>query len=129
MPLLLGAAAPVAMAADGAEAPRVAQQMAPQMVQQAGPRPAPRITGKIFEPGYEVPAHYCRDGEGNRRELGEVICVTASCQTWMARCEQSLNNTIWRKVSEGCPAAALEAPSPTARLKALATAKRTAPPV
>ena len=46
---------------------------------------------------------HCRDGDGNARQLGAVICVTASCQTWMARCERSLNVTTWRKISDGCP--------------------------
>ena len=67
---------------------------------------------------YVGPAPYCRDGEGNRRELGEVICVTASCTTWMARCEQVLNNSTWRKLGDGCPAAQLEA-GPRARFERL----------
>ena len=50
---------------------------------------------------------YCTDATGARRELGEVICITASCQTWMAKCDMSLNNVMWRKVQDGCPTADL----------------------
>ena len=43
---------------------------------------------------------------GERVELGQVICVTASCQVWMARCEMTASNrmAMWRKVQDGCPA-------------------------
>ena len=51
--------------------------------------------------------YYCRDSHGNRQELGTVICVTASCTTWMARCDMSLNVTTWRKIQDGCPAVGL----------------------
>ena len=50
---------------------------------------------------------YCTDAQGERRELGEVICITASCQTWMAKCDMSLNNVMWRKLQDGCPTADL----------------------
>ncbi|MGJ8583217.1 MAG: hypothetical protein ACSHXD_03915 [Marinosulfonomonas sp.] len=59
--------------------------------------------------------YYCRDSNGNRQELGTVICVTASCMTWMARCDKSLNVTTWRKIQDGCPAVGL-----MDRLKAVA---------
>ena len=61
---------------------------------------------------------YCTDGRGERRELGEVICITASCQTWTAKCDMSLNNVMWRKLQDGCPAASLD-PSPSERLQRL----------
>ena len=51
--------------------------------------------------------YYCTDSTGARREMGEIICITASCQTWMARCDMSLNNPAWRKVQDGCPGASL----------------------
>ncbi len=55
-------------------------------------------------PGVE---YFCLDARGLRYELGQSICVTASCQTWMATCSMSLNNTTWRKISDGCPTASL----------------------
>ncbi|MCG6902340.1 MAG: hypothetical protein LJE68_06615, partial [Rhodobacter sp.] len=44
-----------------------------------------------------------------RVEVGGVICVTASCTTWMARCEMAATNrmALWRKMQDGCPGAAL----------------------
>jgi hypothetical protein len=47
---------------------------------------------------------YCTDSNGQRRELGAVICITASCLTWTAKCDMSLNNVMWRKLQDGCPA-------------------------
>ena len=38
-------------------------------------------------------------------ELGEVLCITAGCQTWMARCDMSVNSPTWRKIQDGCPGA------------------------
>ncbi|MBV1868166.1 MAG: hypothetical protein KUG69_09710 [Marinosulfonomonas sp.] len=51
--------------------------------------------------------YYCTDATGARRELGEVICINASCLTWMAKCGMSLNNAVWRKLQDGCPTADL----------------------
>lgn len=59
------------------------------------------------ETKYLTKGAHCRDGNGQRREIGEVICITASCLTWMAKCELALNNAIWRKTQEGCPTAGL----------------------
>lgn len=61
-------------------------------------------------PGVE---YYCMDAHGKRHELGDTICVSAQCTTWIARCETVLNNPTWRKLSDGCPAVALATgPSP-----------------
>lgn len=53
-------------------------------------------------PGVE---YYCTDSYGDRVELGSVICVTASCQTYMVRCEMVAqgNMAMWRQVQHGCP--------------------------
>ena len=62
-------------------------------------------------PGEFVPMdgveYYCTDAMGQRAELGTVICVTAGCQTWMARCDMSVNVTTWRKTQDGCLAASV----------------------
>ena len=50
-------------------------------------------------PGVE---YYCTDATGARVELGQVICITAGCQTWMARCDMSVNVPTWRKTQDGC---------------------------
>lgn len=59
------------------------------------------------ETQYFTKGAHCRDSNGQRREIGDVICITASCLTWMAKCELVLNNAIWRKTQEGCPTAGL----------------------
>jgi hypothetical protein len=64
------------------------------------------VTTKNQTKYFTADAH-CRDARGQRHELGEVICITASCLTWMAKCELALNNAIWRKTQEGCPSASL----------------------
>ena len=51
--------------------------------------------------------YYCTDATGARREMGDVICVVAGCQTWLAKCGMSANNPTWRKVQDGCPGASL----------------------
>ncbi len=51
--------------------------------------------------------YFCTDADGRRREIGEVICITASCLTWLARCDMSLNNPMWRKIQDGCPGVSL----------------------
>lgn len=53
--------------------------------------------------------YYCTDSTGQRVDLGNIICITASCTTWMARCEMSANNNLarWRKLQDGCPGATL----------------------
>lgn len=53
--------------------------------------------------------YFCTGADGRRHELGEVVClVNNSCSdTWLAKCDMSLNNPMWRKVQDGCPAASL----------------------
>ena len=62
-------------------------------------------------PGEFVPMdgveYYCTDASGRRVELGQIICITAGCQTWMAKCDMSVNVTTWRKTQDGCLAASL----------------------
>ena len=59
-------------------------------------------------PGVE---YFCEDANGQRYEMGALLCIRASCQTWMARCDMSLNNPTWRKVQDGCPAVGLSVPA------------------
>lgn len=53
--------------------------------------------------------YFCTGSEGERYELGEIVClVNNSCsESWLAKCDMSLNNPMWRKVQDGCPAATL----------------------
>ena len=70
--------------------------------------PAPKSFAELYPPlpGVE---YYCTNADGSRVELGSVICVTASCQTWMAKCEMAASNrmAMWRKTQDGCPGASL----------------------
>ncbi|MDJ0629876.1 MAG: hypothetical protein QNJ44_16580 [Rhodobacter sp.] len=68
----------------------------------------PKSLAELYPPlpGVE---YYCTDSYGERVEVGDVICITASCQTWMARCEMTSSNrmAIWRKTQDGCPGVSL----------------------
>jgi len=70
--------------------------------------PAPKSFAELYPPlpGVE---YYCTNSQGERIEIGGVICITASCNTWMARCEMTSSNrmAIWRKTQDGCPGAGL----------------------
>lgn len=45
---------------------------------------------------------YCTDKTGGRIELGESICLFVDGRAFMARCEMSLNNPMWRPTGDGC---------------------------
>ena len=45
-------------------------------------------------------------GNGKKVKEGQVICLQiGSSQRYLARCERVLNNTSWKKISDGCPTA------------------------
>ncbi|MEP3436478.1 MAG: hypothetical protein ABJN75_06840 [Hoeflea sp.] len=47
-------------------------------------------------------------GNGKRIKEGGVVCLQiGSSQRYLARCERNLNNTSWKKISDGCPTAQL----------------------
>jgi len=48
------------------------------------------------------PDCYCTDKTGQRLELGEVICLSVGDRDFMARCEMSLNNPMWRELGRSC---------------------------
>lgn len=45
---------------------------------------------------------YCTDRNGDRVELGQTICLRVDGRMFMAQCQMSLNNPMWRKVADGC---------------------------
>ena len=53
---------------------------------------------------------YCTDQGGGRIELGEMICLHVDGRSFMAQCQMSLNNPMWREVSEGCLSSSLGEP-------------------
>jgi len=48
------------------------------------------------------PDCYCTDKAGERKEIGERICLTVDGRSYMARCEMSLNNPMWREIGGEC---------------------------
>ncbi|MEM6589059.1 MAG: hypothetical protein AAF641_11475 [Pseudomonadota bacterium] len=45
---------------------------------------------------------YCTNSTGDRVELGEMICLHIGGRSFTAQCQMSLNNPMWREVSDGC---------------------------
>ncbi|MEM8773404.1 MAG: hypothetical protein AAGF53_00140 [Pseudomonadota bacterium] len=45
---------------------------------------------------------YCTDRSGARVELGQTICMHVDGRSFMAQCQMSLNNPMWRQVSDSC---------------------------
>jgi len=51
---------------------------------------------------------YCTDTQGERVELDQVICLYVNGRAFLARCEMSLNNPMWRDTGEGCVSSQLK---------------------
>ncbi len=68
---------------------------------------APKATGQLAAPPLPKIECYCTDKIGERREMGELVCLDVGGRLFTARCEMSLNNPMWREVSEGCLSASL----------------------
>ncbi|PJE25929.1 hypothetical protein SAMN06297129_2271 [Pseudooceanicola antarcticus] len=45
---------------------------------------------------------YCTDSRGARIELGETICMSVGGRSFLAQCQMSLNNPMWREVGPSC---------------------------
>jgi len=45
---------------------------------------------------------YCTDSNGGRVELGQEICLYVDGRAFVALCDMSLNNPIWRDTGRGC---------------------------
>lgn len=53
---------------------------------------------------------YCTDSQGARVELGETICLHVDGRMFLAQCQMSLNNPMWREVQQGCLSSELRQP-------------------
>lgn len=54
---------------------------------------------------------FCTDRQGQRVELGDMICLQVDGRMFMAQCQMSLNVPMWREISPGCLSSSLgEAP-------------------
>lgn len=56
----------------------------------------------VTAPGGRKIDCFCTDTQGARVEMGQTICLYVDGRAFMARCEMSLNNPMWREVSKGC---------------------------
>lgn len=48
------------------------------------------------------PDCFCTDGAGARVEMGDTSCLTVGGRQYLARCEMSLNNPMWREIAKSC---------------------------
>ncbi|MBC7280777.1 hypothetical protein [Hoeflea sp.] len=63
------------------------------------------VPGLFIPPASAGPDCECV-GNGRKVKEGSVICLqVGSSQRYLARCERVLNNTSWKKISDGCPTA------------------------
>lgn len=65
----------------------------------------------VVTPGKTIDC-YCTDATGDRVELGDLICLQVDGRMFTAQCQMSLNNPMWREITDGCVSSAL--PSLTA---------------
>lgn len=61
-----------------------------------------------IHPRQKAPDCYCTDRTGKRVELGQEICLIVDGRAFMASCQMSLNNPIWRDTGRNCLSSALE---------------------
>jgi len=52
---------------------------------------------------FAYPDCYCTDSRGARVDLGDQACLTINGRSFMAVCDMSLNNPIWRYSETPCP--------------------------
>ena len=67
----------------------------------------------IVMPNGKIIDCYCTDKTGGRVELGQQICLYVGGRAFMARCEMSQNNPMWRDTGSDCTSSAID------RLRAL----------
>jgi len=63
--------------------------------------PVPALAD-VTGPGGKVIDCYCTDSTGGRVELGEEICLMVDGRAFLARCEMSLTNPMWRDTGRPC---------------------------
>lgn len=61
----------------------------------------------VTGPGGKVLDCYCTDTQGARVEMDEEICLVVGGRAFIARCEMSLNNPIWRDTGRACVSSSL----------------------
>lgn len=71
------------------------------------------VLADVKGPGGTTIDCYCTDREGARVELGEEICLFVDGRAFMARCEMSLNNPMWRPTGSSCLSSQARGPGET----------------
>lgn len=71
-------------------------------------------------PRPKAPDCYCTDRTGQRVELGQEICLIVDGRAFMASCQMSLNNPIWRDTGRNCLSSDLRPTRELPRLQSLA---------
>jgi hypothetical protein len=64
----------------------------------------------VSGPSGKVIDCYCTDSTGGRVELDEEICLVVDGRAFIARCEMSLNNPMWRDTGRACVSSSLAGP-------------------
>lgn len=64
----------------------------------------------VTGPNNKVIDCYCTDSTGGRVELDEEICLIVDGRAFIARCEMSLNNPMWRDTGRACVSSSLSSP-------------------
>jgi len=64
-------------------------------------------SSQTFEPmpakeGYSYSESYCIN-RGHRIEMGDLSCLRVDGRVFLARCDMSLNNPVWRTIQDSCP--------------------------
>ena len=69
----------------------------------------------VQTPSGKVIECFCTDSFGQRRELGDIICLTVGQRSYMAKCVMAQNVPFWRDQNMGCLSSKLKTPglSPT----------------
>ena len=69
--------------------------------------PALPALADVTGPGGKVIDCYCTDTQGARVELDQEICLVVDGRAFIARCEMSLTNPIWRDTGRACVGSSL----------------------
>jgi hypothetical protein len=70
----------------------------------SGPAAAADWTPPPAKDGFSYPECYCTN-RGEKVAVGDTACLRIGGRDYLAQCDMSLNNPIWRRLSEGCPPA------------------------
>ncbi len=56
----------------------------------------------LKRPKAAKPECFCTDSAGDRKDLGDVICITIGERSFQAKCVMAQNNPFWRDLGQGC---------------------------